>query len=787
MLNYKKKKMKINTPLKLCTIVGLLLSSINFYAQNKPIEQIEKETKEYIKYRSVLRAYKNNPSKSKIVPKPDGADPTTSLGSEMGNAECWRLYHKTLCNLPKSNKTITNTPVVIKEQAQPGETNNNFDDAQVIPNFGTEQNQIQNFTLSGALGESNLLGNPTILKNEIEDNHSFSRANFIDFEDNQAVKINGSLENLIKSETLSGDVDIFQFPIKEGSSYIFNIENNAENPNSLFALLFEGDGDALLGTFVFEESQNILYTPEGFTGNLTIALASNTDFSTAFRLRNPETVFPTADTAPYEIAAREIPNVTDLDFYSVQLKKGDVFGISGVSEFPLQMGLFGTEVGNSIAVENRLSIRSEERNPLPTEGEFGFHYVIPEDGEHLIFVRNGYGSYNLNVGVTRPGNEQKDSFGRQIIFLNMAGAELSLNEFFEGNNEDTRPRQLSPLSSFLNNWGLDEKRDLRRLAAKVTDKFNAKVDTEIQETGINPDANVLIISDFGDPRRRDQILNFLNKTEKPFSRLIVGGTSREFGTRTLGLSSAIDVGNFDLSDNGIVLLDELSSLSTTEISSINNIPVVEGIEKIDLVAEVLSNIAAHEAGHFLGCWHSDNNTNEISIMDQGGIGVFHRAGIFEDGVFGDENTMEVSFKISRYSRNEGSFLGFNETDTNVAFGLTTKRNRSLKQGDDFANFVNRLRLANNLPSILAVSSYPNPQSASETSTLIINAGADSNLNVSLFDLHGKKITDLYNGEVSGEQPLELEFNPEDYNLQSGIYINKVSSESGEKNHKIVIE
>lgn len=772
-------------------LLGLLLCTFTSKGQEKSIKQLEEETLQYMDYRDKLQTFQNKLSNSsntntQIIPCPEGVDPSASLDGTSGNQESWQLYHKTMGNLKAKQNANTVAPVIIEEQEKGTErTNNSLRTPEIISNFGSGKNQINLIKLNGGLGSRKLLNTPSIFQEETEDNHAYSRANLVNYQGDETIKISGRLENVLKSGTLSGDIDIYEFPVVDGYEYVFNINNTSEQDANLMAMVYEGDDNFFIGRFIFDNTQRIIYSAVNFTGSIKIAILSSPSFR-RFTLSDPDRVYPLGDEITYDITTTEIFNTNDRDFYKIELKKGDVFGVSGVSDFPLQVGLFGVESGSFVATNNRYSIRAEDGNPLPTEGDFGFHYVVPEDGEHIIFIRNGIGSYNLNIGVSRPGNENPNSIGQQIIFLNMAGADISLNEFFEGNNNSTRIRNLSPLESFLPNWGLDSRRDLNRLAVKITDKFISKIDSEILETGINPDAKVFVLSDFGNPKRRDQILKFLNKDNKPYSRLIIGGTERQFGRQVIGLSSAIDVGNFDLSDNGIVMLNKLSEPSTSSIFSINNIAIAEGAEKIDLIAEVVGNTAAHEAGHFLGNWHTDNTTDELCIMDKGGISIKRRAGILEGDAFGDPENVNVSFIIDRYSRFEGNFVGLNETDTNVAFALTTRQGSTQKQENSLDAFLKKLNQSSQTPSLPSISSYPNPQNISETSKLIVNMASNSVLNIGLFDIQGRKISDLFTGEVQASSPLELEIDPAQYNLESGIYVYKVVSNQGEKSHKIII-
>ena len=78
--------------------------------------------------------------------------------------------------------------------------------------------------------------------------------------------------------------------------------------------------------------------------------------------------------------------------------------------------------------------------------------------------------------------------------------------------------------------------------------------------------------------------------------------------------------------------------------------------------------------------------------------------------------------------------------------------------------------------------YPNPANTSVTIPLVIDGNWD--IDLSLYDMTGKKVKAIYNGEVSGNR--DFTFAVDD--LQNGMYFYKVTTSEGyESVKKLSIE
>lgn len=768
---------------------------ISAQSQEKTVKQQDEEIKEYLDY--FMKVNPNtvttkNGNTVKLI-KPEGVDPFTSFGGDAGNLKSWELYYRLKGNKMsqegKNKKSGTRKSAIIQEKEQPGEnTNDSIDKAEVIPNFGTSSSMMREVKVQGVLSEIGIDTLNVIPFVESEDNGVLSLSDSIpNLAPGEVIKVNSEFKNILKGadQELSGDIDVYNFFFEGGSKYPIKINVDGTEAFGLFALLYD-ENDRFLDVFSVGSELDLLFQIEQSQG-FKLALLDVATFETIF-LTDPDRVFPLGTEASYEILIERSDNL-DKDSYQVNLKKGDVFGVSGTSEFVFGLDLFKSNADLAIGTDS-YGIVPEEESPLPTEGFRGFHYVIPEDGAYILSVRSGFGTYELNFGVARPGLEEANGLSQQVIFVNMAGASISLEEFFEVDiPDDAEEVVFEPLSFFMDRWSLDSLRQTTPLASKITDIVTKKLSTELTNLGINPNTDVTIISDFGQPFLRDRILGFLDRANVPYSRLIVGGTIEGVGIRTIGLASTIDIGNFDVTNNGFILLDEISDTNPSNNLSINNVPIAEGVEKIDLVATVVGNITAHEAGHFIGNWHCNTRNDVLTIMDEGNPLISRFAGVLEDGSFGDDNTIELSFTKDQYSLVE-NFSGLDETDVNTSFGLTTAAdiNKGATLTEQSLAALEK-EIMNSLFGLVSsdMISYPNPVQSSGISRLMVSPELSGYANIALYDVQGRKITEIFTGNIEAGELLELDVDFTKFNLKSGSYFYKMVSEEGEQTHSLIVK
>ena len=246
----------------------------------------------------------------------------------------------------------------------------------------------------------------------------------------------------------------------------------------------------------------------------------------------------------------------------------------------------------------------------------------------------------------------------QTIFVDFDGAAVDVGKICFGLPPGLFVPTLSPLADFLPNWGLtadDEDDVIDAIMSEVRESLVDDVRREGPEASF--DINLLNSRDHADPGDAPNT-----------SRLVVGGTIAETFCSTLGIAESIDVGNFETSETAFVLLDLLSA-DASNPNSLNQYPVSDKATKAQLIGAGVGNITAHEAGHFLGNWHTDQFNEDANIQDQGG-NLANIVGVGPDGIYGTADDVDVDFGPDVFVPSEG-FTGIENTGSTISTGNPT--------------------------------------------------------------------------------------------------------------------
>lgn len=343
---------------------------------------------------------------------------------------------------------------------------------------------------------------------------------------------------------------------------------------------------------------------------------------------------------------------SDVDVYAIDLRAGDVIGatIKGAGN---RLQVF--EAGGTAAIGSSqdLSALYPIASPLPGGGNAAMAYTASVDGRHFVAISgNTEGNYDATVEVYRVGLENAPRRSVQTILLDFDGARVQTS-VFDGPGQ----RELTGLAGFLGGWGLGSD-DEDALIDAVVEVVNENLRQDMIARGLNENFDVVIVDN------RDARVKF---GDKRVSRVVIGGTIQEAGISTLGIASSIDPGNFGHEDDAIVLLDLLSA-PAPEQNSINTFLASSAENRIKLIAVGLGNIVAHEAGHYLGNFHTDQFNALPSIMDQGG-NLPNVLGTGDDLLLGTGDDVDVDFILDDFVPNEG-LTGVEDTLNITAFGLT---------------------------------------------------------------------------------------------------------------------
>ncbi|MER5261748.1 hypothetical protein ABTZ99_06650 [Actinosynnema sp. NPDC002837] len=353
---------------------------------------------------------------------------------------------------------------------------------------------------------------------------------------------------------------------------------------------------------------------------------------------------------PYDLLITSGKSGGDLDYYSFDLRAGDVLGaaVAGGGTRIAVHDPAGREVFGS---SQDLTYSFAQVSPMPGGGNAVVDFVAPAAGRYRLGVEAGEGPYDIKLEAFRPGTETAPRGSVHTIFLDFDGARVNTAIYGGGGGL----RDLSPLADFLPRWGLDAA-DERALIAAITATVRENLERDLIAKGLNPRFAVRILTsrDHVDPWGQPNV-----------SRVVVGGTIAETGISTVGIAQSIDAGNFGREETALVLLDEISA-PAGPVWSLNTY-VGPASDEIAFIGRAVGNITSHEVGHMSGSWHTDRLNDAHGIMDPGGDPAVMFA-VGPDGVGGTADDPDLDFTEDELSPAEG-FTGTEDTVTRTAWAF----------------------------------------------------------------------------------------------------------------------
>ena len=444
----------------------------------------------------------------------------------------------------------------------------------------------------------------------------------------------GQLLQISTEETASfGSFDtILELYDSNGNLIAFNDDISfPSNLNSAIEFLVPEDGDYFIAVSNFGSNTGEPFDPDDNSGSVDFGV---TDL----------------------IITQTTP---DIDYYEVELNAGDILGgaVDGAAQ---NIQIFNPDGDLIFGSDQNVSfIYGDESELVGNAGDNATAAVVAaETGTYLVAVTGGSGSYDLDLNVNRPALEAQAENNVQHFYLDFDGHTMNANVFGEPSGNIT----FDPLADFLDNWGLANTASNRdAVMDSIISVFERELVTEVAASGTNNDFDIVVINSRDHPDPED--LGIPN-----ISRLIIGGTIADTGIPTIGLAENLDVGNFDTSDTAFVLLDLLSEVAG-DPNSINSIALGSGVSIIDAIGLVVGTIAAHEAGHLLGNFHTENGNSEPNVQDQGGNPI-PLAFAGEDGILGTSDDPDISFGEDAFEADEG-LQGTHDTLNNISNAATT--------------------------------------------------------------------------------------------------------------------
>ncbi|MFG0258351.1 MAG: hypothetical protein ACF8GE_10655 [Phycisphaerales bacterium JB043] len=358
------------------------------------------------------------------------------------------------------------------------------------------------------------------------------------------------------------------------------------------------------------------------------------------------------------------------DYFKVDLEKGDILGLAVLRDggsFDPMITVYNPDQTVLMRNDDGVAGIFPLASPLPG-GVVGQDsdacIVIPETGTYFMRVHPwvsgagtfSEGDYILQARWFRSVYESRPLGDKQFIWVDFTGPTINAAALFGGNPS----ANLSPLSSFLPNWGLGPG-DMNAVVNAIITNMEQKFDALAVE---NPHFDYTL---------RNSHQHVLLPGTPDITRIIIGGTIAELGVSTLGIAESIDPGNFDTTETGVVLLD-LYSAPAPNVNSINSLVIDPSSSIIEAIGQVIGHTAAHEAGHTFGGWHTNNSNGTRNTMDSGGTTIQTRAGVGPDGIFGTADDLGPSFFVPDFYASEGvgvTPFSVENTDVRMAYAMSS--------------------------------------------------------------------------------------------------------------------
>ncbi|MGL5826620.1 MAG: hypothetical protein ACRCYU_17690 [Nocardioides sp.] len=451
------------------------------------------------------------------------------------------------------------------------------------------------------------------------------------------------------------------------SGVIGDGEISGTNEADLYKLTLQG-GESVQAT-MSRKSGNLqpvlaLYAADGSDEPLPApAAVNNTDTTSTLvaSARQPGTYYIVASGFETDLGSTSgrfeltiAASQDDPDLWAVDLRAGDVLGaalnIGGVVSVS---GPNGTETQ---ATSLDPSFSYPLNSPLPgANGKPVANYVAAKDGRYYVSYLGTKGAYRGSLEVYRFGGTNPQT---QTIFLDTDGARVNTRIWTAGFGDV----KLSPLSAFLDDWGLRPSQE-RPLVDAVKANVVENLRRDLAASGLSETVRVKVVTSLDGP----------DPTGKPgVTRLILGGTIAESGIPTIGIAQSIDPGNFARNETGLVLLDVLSAPADRVANPASaNSYLRTGSNRVKFVGQVLGNITSHEVGHMIGNWHTDNANNTANMMDAGGFNNAQFYGVGRDGVGGTADDRDVDFVQDTYDPFE-AFAGREDNRARSTWGMSAR-------------------------------------------------------------------------------------------------------------------
>jgi large repetitive protein len=356
---------------------------------------------------------------------------------------------------------------------------------------------------------------------------------------------------------------------------------------------------------------------------------------------------------------------TDIDYYRVELRQGDVLDISVDGAAGSIDVWYGTSVSGGpywFGTDTSQAGSYPLASPLQNLGNAVAAQVVPQTGTYYIqtspSTTNTAGStYTMGLRVYRPGAESLPIGQRQKVYIDFDSQILTANDFPPGTVstpgltrfiEDFYTTLANADPTFADASGLPRFDVINRVIDKMLSEVKRHFNT-IKVTGNNGDYDSTgIPGQYG-----IEILNSRDNPEAAFDPLVLRTTVTGTGDilPAFGRSQTIDVGNFEFNERVYVVIDDM-------LEEAQDLTIATSESFANAFATGLASVISHEISHAVGMRHTEPDNALASLSDAGGsaISLNNLFGLGTDGIFGTSDDIPATFRNDAFSNAEG-YLG----------------------------------------------------------------------------------------------------------------------------------
>ncbi|MEM6687970.1 MAG: hypothetical protein AAF664_00995, partial [Planctomycetota bacterium] len=401
---------------------------------------------------------------------------------------------------------------------------------------------------------------------------------------------------------------------------------------------------------------------------------------------------------PIRLAASPSINQTDIDFYSFDLRAGDILDAAAygaATEVILQGpyivdgngNIVGSPPNNPATAVSFASVQPSigSETPLQTGANAQGVVTVPDDGRYFVAVVGGQGTtYSLGLRVYRPVTESLVVGDAQIVYLDYEGGLVENNLFLPPADQGGFPNtgvtivpslaESLPLLGFEfgNQFVADTiSQGVYEEMIRIYDDLGSRgTNGDFELTGQGGDYAIRILSSH---IPEHQAWFNSNEDDPRLSRLIIGGSGADIGIPgVFGIAESVDIGNFDLTELALFALDGFGG---NDLAQNFGFTIDPAASPLDVTIRFLGGVAAHEASHILGMQHTNPNNTIGTLSDAGGTinSLLYIAGVDDDLVFRPRETAEnlPVFNDDFFSPVEFFRSGFNRITATLSHNLSS--------------------------------------------------------------------------------------------------------------------